>query len=370
MTPQRTRVPFLDLSRAYGELRQEIDGAVARVLTSGRYLLGAETEAFEAEWASACGTKYAVAVGSGLDALELSLAAIGVGPGDEIVVPGHTFVATWFAVSHVGATPVPVDVDDVTFCIDPEAAEAAITPRTRAIVAVDLYGHPANAHAIRRVCDRHGLAFLEDAAQAHGATLDGTPVGKMSNVSAWSFYPAKNLGALSDGGAITTDDADVAATVRRLRNYGSEQKYVHSSDGRNSRLDELQCAVLRAKLPHLGEWNARRSAVARRYHEGLAGAGATLPAVKAGARPAWHIYAIRVRNRDAVLRALMSAGVECLVHYPRPPHHQGLYADRFRAIRLDVAERICDEELSLPIGPHLDADHVDGVIEAVTEALR
>jgi len=359
-------VPFLELLPGTEELRGEIDAAIARVLDSGWYLLGEELEAFEAAWAAYCGAEHCVAVGSGLDALRFVLEARGIGPGDEVLVPGQTFIATWLAVSAIGAQPVPVEVDETHHALDPAAAAAAITERTAAILPVDLYGHPADHVALRALADRHGLLLLDDAAQAHGARLHGTPVGAYADAAGWSFYPGKNLGALGDGGAVTTDDAELAARVRRLRNYGSARRYEHVDVGYNSRLDELRAAVLRVKLGALDEWNARRSAVAERYRRELADTGVTLPTVRDGAEPSWHLFAIRSERRDALRGHLDAAGVQTLIHYPIPPHRQGAYAgEAVSKADLQVTDRIAESVLSLPIGPHLDQDAVGRVIESV-----
>lgn len=362
-------VPFLDLRAAHAELEHELAEATQRVLASGRYLLGEELERFEAEFAAYAGARHCVALGSGLDALRLALAARGIGPGDEVIVPGQTFIATWLAVSAVGARPVPVDVEPDTHLIDPERVAAAITPRTRALVPVDLYGHPADHDALGALAREHGLWTLDDAAQAHGARLGGRPVGALAHASAWSFYPGKNLGALGDGGAVTTDDGDLAARLRRLRNYGSDEKYVHLEQGANSRLDELQAAVLRVKLAHLDEWNARRRVVAERYLAGLARSGLGMPVVRSGAEPSWHLFRVRSTERDALRARLAAAGIETGVHYPVPPHRQPAYAGTAAArASLPNAERAAREVLSLPIGPHLTADQVERVIAEVLVA--
>jgi len=359
------RVPFLELLPGTQELRPRIDAAVARVLDSGWYLLGEELEAFEAAWAAHCHATHCVAVGSGLDALRFVLEAKGIGPGDEVLVPGQTFIATWLAVSAIGATPVPVEVDDAHHALDAANAAAAITERTAAIVPVDLYGHPADHVALRELADRHGLLLLDDAAQAHGTRLHGKPVGTYAHAASWSFYPGKNLGALSDGGAVTTDDPDLAARVKRLRNYGSARRYEHVEVGYNSRLDELQCAILRVKLDALDEWNARRAAVAARYLAELPGT-VTLPAVRAGAEPSWHLFAIRHQQRDALRAHLEAHGVQTLIHYPIPPHRQGAYAGtRLAEAELPVSDAIAASVLSLPIGPHMSDADVDHVIASV-----
>jgi dTDP-3-amino-3,4,6-trideoxy-alpha-D-glucose transaminase len=359
------RVPFLDLDAATAELRPELDGAIARVLSSGRYLLGDELDAFEEAWAAYAGAGHCAAVGSGLDALRLALEARGIGPGDEVLVPGQTFIATWLAVSATGAQPVAVDVDR-HHALDPAAAAAAVSSRTAAILPVDLYGHPADHVALRALADRHGLFLLDDAAQAHGARLHGRPVAASADAAAWSFYPGKNLGALGDGGAVTTNDAALAARVRRLRNYGSERRYAHVEPGHNSRLDELQAAVLRSKLELLDEWNARRRRIAERYLAELPRDAFALPAVRAGAQPSWHLFPICCADRDRLQAHLDASGVQTLVHYPVPAHRQPAYAGTRAAVAdLPVSDRVADTVLSLPIGPHMTSGQVDRVVEAV-----
>jgi dTDP-3-amino-3,4,6-trideoxy-alpha-D-glucose transaminase len=360
-------VPFLDLDAAYVELRPQIDAAVSGVLASGRYLLGAQTEAFEAEFAAACSAAHCVTVGSGCDALELSLTALGVGPGDEVIVPAHTFIATWLAVSRCGARPVPVEPSPDGYLVDVEAVEAAVTPRTAAILVVHLYGEVADLAAIRQVADRHGLALVEDAAQSTGARgRDGAVVGSGSTAAAFSFYPGKNLGALGDGGAVVTDDDDLARRVRLLRNYGSVAKYVHEVRGTNSRLDEIQAAVLRAKLPLLDAWNARRATIAALYLDRLEEAsGVRLPPHDQG-RSAWHLFVVRCHDRETLQRELTRHGVETLVHYPTPVHLSAAYADHgHRAGSLPHAERLAREVLSLPIGPHLALPAAERVADLV-----
>jgi dTDP-3-amino-3,4,6-trideoxy-alpha-D-glucose transaminase len=360
-------VPFLDLRAAHSELHEPLVEATERVLASGRYVLGDELERFESEFAAHAGARHCVGVGSGLDALRLSLAARGLGPGDEVIVPGQTFVATWLAVSSLGARPVPADVDPETHLVDPDRVAAAIGPRTRAIVGVDLYGHPYDRDSIGAIAREHGLWVLADAAQAHGARYRGEPLGAFADASAWSFYPGKNLGAIGDAGALTTDDGELAGAVRRLRNYGSEEKYVHLEQGVNSRLDEVQAAMLRVKLGRLDEWNARRRSVAARYLQALAGASVELPPVDPFVDPSWHLFVVRSPDRDALRARLAARGVETGIHYPRPPHRQPAYAGTPAArAKLPIADRAAREVLSLPIGPHLRPDQVERVIEAVT----
>jgi len=363
-------VPFLDLSAAYAELRPELDAACAGVLASGRYVLGPQVEAFEAEFAAFCGAPHCVTVGNGSDALELTLRALGVGPGHEVVVPSHTFIATWLAVSATGARPVPVEPDERTGTVDPSRIEDAITERTRAIIPVHLYGHPADLDGIGAIAARHGVPVVEDAAQAHGARYRGRRVGAGSTAAAFSFYPGKNLGALGDGGAVVTADSGLAERLRLLRNYGSQVKYQHEVQGTNSRLDELQAAMLRVKLARLEAWNARRADVAKQYLAGLADVpGLRLPEVAPWADPVWHLFVIRTGAREHVHRTLSSVGVQTLIHYPVPPHLSPAYAGpAWPAGRYPIAERLADEVLSLPIGPHLQAEQVETVISAVRAA--
>ncbi|MCX8053657.1 MAG: DegT/DnrJ/EryC1/StrS family aminotransferase, partial [Armatimonadetes bacterium] len=320
-------IPFLELRPTYIELKDEIDAAVARVLDSGRYLLGQELEMFEQEFAEYCGARYCVGTGNGLDALEMALRAMGVGPGDEVILPSNTYIATWLAVSNVGATLVPVEPDERTYNIDPAKIEHAITSRTKVILPVHLYGQPADMGAILEIARRHGLMILEDAAQAHGARCLGRRIGSIGDVTAWSFYPTKNLGAFGDAGAVTTNNGAIADKVRLLRNYGSGEKYVNLIRGVNSRMDELHAAILRVKLSRLDEWNTRRKKLAAIYLEELQDTGLVLPHVPEWAEPVWHVFVIRSKHRDRLQQALREAGVGTLIHYPIPPHLQEAYED-------------------------------------------
>jgi dTDP-4-amino-4,6-dideoxygalactose transaminase len=371
--PQRP-VPFLDLKAGYLELKPELDAAMARVMDSGWYLLGQEIQAFEAEYAAYAGARHCVGLGNGLEALTLALEALGVGPGDEVVVPANTYIATWLAVSYVGAVPVPVEPVAGIWNLDPARIEAAITPRTRAILPVHLYGQPADLEPILALARKHGLRVLEDAAQAHGARYGGRRIGAHGDIVAWSFYPGKNLGCFGDGGAVTTDDPGLADRIRVLRNYGSRVKYQNEVKGHNSRLDELQAAALRVKLQHLDAWNARRSAQARTYLEAFRGtAGPGLPGVIAGAEPCWHLFVVDVPHRDQVQAALREAGVETLIHYPVPPHLSEAYAPDRAARHWDsfpLTEQAARTHLSLPIGPHLTAEQQARVIAALQAALE
>jgi dTDP-4-amino-4,6-dideoxygalactose transaminase len=358
-------IPFLDLGAAYRELKPEIDAAVARVLESGWYILGPEVEAFEAEWAAYCEANHAVGVANGLDALILALRALDVGPGDEVLVPSNTYIATWLAVTATGARPVPVEPDPATHNMDPQRIAPAITSATKAILPVHLYGQPADLDPILALARRHGLAVVEDAAQAHGARYKGRRIGAHGDIVCWSFYPGKNLGALGDGGAVTTGNADLADRIRVLRNYGSRVKYVNEVEGVNSRLDPLQAAVLRVKLAHLDEWNARRRQIAALYDEGLRASGLALPHVPNWAEPVWHLYVVRAADRDGLQKRLAAAGIGTLIHYPIPPHMQAAYAGLGLAPdALPVARHLAGEVLSLPIGPQLSK--AEG--EAVTHA--
>lgn len=362
-------IPFLDLSAGYRELRSAIDTAIGRVLASGWYVLGPEVEAFEAEWADFCGASHAIGVASGLDALVLALRALEVGPGDEVIVPSNTYIATWLAVTAVGACPVPVEPDPVTHTIEQDAIAARITPRTRVIIPVHLYGRPADLDPILALAGRHGLAVVEDAAQAHGARYRGRRIGAHGDLVCWSFYPGKNLGAFGDGGAVTTNRSDLADRIRVLRNYGSRVKYVNEVQGVNSRLDPIQAAVLRVKLAVLDAWTDRRRRIAAAYLKSLADTGLTLPDVSGPSDPVWHLFVVRSPNRDQLQARLAEAGVGTLIHYPIPPHRQQAFAAlALGEGSLPVAERLAAEVLSLPIGPHLEEGQVEAVIAAVRSA--
>jgi dTDP-3-amino-3,4,6-trideoxy-alpha-D-glucose transaminase len=365
------KIPFADLRAAYAEFQDELDAAYRRVAASGWYLLGPETEAFEDEFASYCGVRHCVTVGCGLDALSMILRALEIGPGDEVIVPAHTFLATWLAVSAVGARPVPVEPDAVTYNIDPARIPPAITPRTKAVIPVHLYGQPADMEAIERIAAAHGIKVIEDAAQAHGARYKGKRVGGLSAAAAFSFYPTKNLPASGDGGAVLTDDDSVAERVRLLRNYGSRDRYHFEIKGSNSRLDELQAALLRVRLRHLDAWNARRAAVADRYITSLAGLpGLVLPPRPHWSEPVWYVFAIRHPSRMLIQQHLATAGIGTLIHYPEPIHLSGAYAEfRWQPGAFPLAEQIAAGELSLPMRPHLDERAISLIIREVTAAV-
>jgi dTDP-4-amino-4,6-dideoxygalactose transaminase len=338
-------------------------------MESGWYILGQEVEAFEREFAEYCGVEHCVGVGNGLEALHLVLRAYGIGAGDEVIVPANTYIATWLAISYAGATPVAVEPDSLTDNIDPRRIETAITPRTKAILPVHLYGQPADLDAIRVLADRYQLKVIEDAAQAHGARYKGRMAGSLGDAAGWSFYPGKNLGAYGDAGAVTTDDGELAGRVRVLRNYGSLVKYYNEVKGYNSRLDPLQAAFLRVKLRYLDEWNARRVALAMNYQQAFADLpDLTLPYAPAWAQPCWHLYVIRYPQRDALQNYLQGAGIGTLIHYPVPPQRSGAYAESgWQAGNFPITEALAKAVLSLPIGPHLDEAAQAAVIEAVRD---
>ena len=348
------RVPFLDLRAAHSELGPEIEARVTAVLRSGTYIGGEEVAGFEAAWAEFTQSRHCIGVGNGLDALTLALLAAGVGPGDEVVVPAHTFIATWLSVTATGAHPVPVDPAPGAHLIDAGGVRAALTSRTRAIIPVHLYGDPVDLNPILQLAAEHGILVIEDAAQAQGARYRGRRIGSHSNLVAWSFYPGKNLGAAGDAGAVTTDDAELAQRVRMLANYGSLEKYVHSERGVNSRLDPIQAAVLRVKLDHLDTWNARRSAIAALYRSKIPERYLLKQVTESGS-PVHHLMVIRTPKRDRVRAELGTRGIETGIHYPIPPHQQGAYVALAGAKRwsLPVAEDLSATVLSLPIGPHL-----------------
>lgn len=355
-------VPFLDLKTVHQELRVELREAFERVLDSGWYILGNEVKEFEQEFAKYCEVQHCVGVGNGLEALHLILRAYGFGEGDEVIVPSNTYIATWLAVSYAGATPIPVEPDARTYNIDPTCIEAAITTRTKAIIAVHLYGQPADMDAINVIARKHGLKVIEDAAQAHGARYKGKRVGTLGDATGFSFYPGKNLGAIGDGGAVTTNDADLADKVRVLCNYGSRVKYLHEVKGFNSRLDELQAAFLREKLKKLDEWNERRKMIAYVYLNGLRGSNVILPYVPEWADPVWHLFVVRHLQRDKLQQKLSDAGIGTMIHYPIPPHLQVVYAELgYGKETFPIAEEIHSQILSLPMFPSMTLKQIEQV---------
>jgi dTDP-3-amino-3,4,6-trideoxy-alpha-D-glucose transaminase len=363
-------VPFLDFKRLLAADRSDLIETFARVLDSGRFILGQELEQFEGEFAACCDSSHGIGVGNGLDALYLVLEALGIGPGDEVVVPAHTFAATWLAVTRRGAIPVPVEPDPLTCLATADGIAAVLTPRTRAVIAVHLYGSIGGIDAIAALCRDRGVALVEDAAQAHGASLSGRRAGSFGIAGCFSFYPTKNLGALGDGGMIVSSDAELAARLRKLRNYGSSAKYVHDVSGTNSRLDELQAALLRVRLRRLDAENDRRRSVAAWYAEKLGAAyGLQLPVPGEPQSHVWHIYAVQCEFRDPLQRLLQERGVETLIHYPYPVYRQAPFA-AFARSASSPSDRLAGRLLSLPMGPYLTERDVASICDAVLDVCR
>lgn len=360
-------VPFLSLYPVYDEIRDEIDAAYRRVMESGWYILGEEVEAFEQEFAAYLGAKNCIGVGNGLEALHLIIRAYEIGPGDEVIVPANTYIATWLAVSYAGAVPVPVEPDPLTYNIDPAKIEAAITPRTKAILPVHLYGQTADMDPIVELAQRYNLKVIEDCAQSQGACYRGRKAGVLGDASGFSFYPGKNLGAFGDAGAVVTNDAAVAMRIRSLRNYGSQKKYYNDEKGYNSRLDPLQAAFLRVKLNHLDEWNQRRKTIAAEYLEKMRGIpGLVLPHVPGWADPIWHIFIVRHPQRDALQAYLHKNSIGTLIHYPVPPHLSDAYRDLgFQRGDFPITEELAETALSLPMGPHLSLNDQNLVVKVL-----
>jgi dTDP-4-amino-4,6-dideoxygalactose transaminase len=359
-------VPFLDLALLHQTIRKPLDEAYHRVVDSGCFIMGPELDAFESEFAQYCEVKHCIGVGNGLEALHLLLRAYGIGPGDEVIVPSNTFIATWLAVTQCGATPVPVEPNISTHNIDPALIANAISSRTRAIIPVHLYGQPADMDPITVLAAKHGLVVIEDAAQAQGARYKGRRAGSLGDAAATSFYPGKNLGALGDGGAVLTNDDAIADKVKRLRNYGSKVKYQHDVAGYNSRLDEMQAAFLRVKLAALDGWNARRVEIATQYSKLLAGMDVDLPYVPEYAEPVWHLYVIRSTQRNGLRKHMEQQGVSTVIHYPIPPHRQACYR-KFEAHKLPIAEMLANEVLSLPMSSEMSSDSLDYVTASVAK---
>jgi dTDP-4-amino-4,6-dideoxygalactose transaminase len=361
-------IQFLDLKAPHQELRAELEKAFHEVLDSGWFVLGGQLEAFEKEYAKYCGAQYCIGVGNGLEALHLILCAYGIGEGDEVIVPSNTYIATWLAATHAGATPVPVEPDERTFNLDPALIEAAITPKTKAIMVVHLYGQPADIDAINIIAKKYNIKVIEDAAQAQGAKYKGRRTGGLGDAAGHSFYPGKNLGALGDGGAVTTNDGELAEKLLMLRNYGSRIKYFNEVQGFNSRLDDIQAAFLRVKLRKLDEWNGRRKAIALIYLEGLKELDITIPFVPDWADPVWHLFVVRLKKRDELQRYLSALNISTLIHYPIPPHLQGAYKNKgHQQSSLPLAELMANEILSFPIGPHISKMSILEVIKYVID---
>ena len=360
-------VPSLELKPAYEELRGALDAAYRRVMDSGRYLFGPELEAFESEYAHSVGTAHCVGVANGLEALQMALMAMGVGPGDEVVVPSNGYIATWLAATHVGATVVPCEPDEKTYNLDPHRLESVLTEKTKAVIPINLYGQAADVDAITAIARARSVLVLEDAAQSHGASYRGRQAGSLADAAGVSFYPTKNLGAFADAGAVTTSNTELAEKIRFIRNYGSKIRYQNEVVGLNSRLDELQAAFLRVRLARLDEWNTRRRRLATIYLHQLHGVGdLILPCVPPWSEPVWHLFVVRTAKRDALRRHLAALGIGTDIHYPTPPHLSGAYLFRgWKPGDFPIAERLASEVVSLPIGPHLTTEQVDFVCAGV-----
>ena len=364
-------IPFVDLKAQYKSIKEDIDAAIERVIGSSTFVGGPEVRQFEEEFAAFCEAGACVGVGSGTDALYLALRALEIGSGDEVITVSHTFIATAEAITLAGARPVFVDVSEDTMLMDPDALEAAITQRTRAVIPVHLYGQPCDMDRINDIAHRHDLKVIEDAAQAHGARWQGQFVGTLSDVGCFSFYPGKNLGAYGDAGAVVSRDPDLIAKIRILGNHGRREKYMHEIEGVNSRLDGLQAAILRVKLGHMEAWNAARRAHANQYMNILADSGVRIPAVKEHAEPVWHLFVVRVPNRDQLRVALGEVGISTGVHYPVPLHWQPAYANLGMSEgSLPVTEEVASEVLSLPMFPELAREQIERVGKAIHAVAR
>lgn len=360
------QVPFVDLAAQYSAIAEEIHAAITKVLRGTDFILGQEVSLFEEEFAVYCEAKYAVGVDSGTSALELALRAFGIGPGDEVITAANTFIATAFAISYTGATPVLVDVDPQTYTIDTNQLERAISHRTKALIPVHLYGHPADMEPIFEIAERHELVVIEDACQAHGATYKGKRVGSLGHAAAFSFYPAKNLGAYGDGGMVITNDKRVAESIRLLRDYGQREKYHHVLQGYNHRLDTLQAAILRVKLKHLDAWNSARRRHAKLYTRLLGDSGVVTPREADYAESVWHLYVIQVPDQRALKAWLADRGIATGIHYPIPVHLQGAYEKLgYKSGDFPIAERYARQVLSLPMFPELTPGSIEYVVEVI-----
>lgn len=361
-------IPYLDLRAQMRPLRLELDAAIARTLDHCAFCLGPDVAQFEKDFAEFCGAAHCVAFNSGTSALHVAMRLLDIGPGDEVITTPYTFVATSWAISYVGAKPVYVDIDDATFNLDPRRIERALTPRTKAILPVHLYGHPFDAAPVLEICRKHGLPLVEDAAQAHGASYQGRVVGTFGEMSCFSFYPGKNLGACGEGGALVTNDDALAARARALREHGSTVRYYHDEIGYNYRMEGIQGAVLRVKLKHLPDWNTGRRRVAQRYAELLADTPLRLPGEADGCVSAWHLYVVRHPRRDELKQHLDAHGVGCALHYPMPLHLQKCYAGLgHRAGDFPVAEQAARECLSLPVYAELTDAQLDRVAAVIRD---
>jgi len=368
MRPKHANVPFVDLGVQYRAISAEIDDAISKVIQDADFILGREVRLFEEEFAEFCESSYAVGVDSGTSALELALRAFDIGPGDEVITAANSFIASALGISHAGAKPVLVDVDPFTYTLDVKALERAITRRTKAIIPVHLYGHPAHMGPIRQLADRHGLVVIEDACQAHGASYKGKRVGSLGHAAAFSFYPGKNLGAYGDGGMVVTKDRKIADRLEMLRNYGQKEKYKHLFRGYNRRLDTMQAAILRVKLKYLEKWNAARRWNAKLYQKHLEGSGVVVPGEAGGAESVWHLYVIRTERRDALKEHLVSKGINASIHYPIPIHLQPAYQDLgYKRGDFPVTEAYADRILSLPMYAELSDRQIEFISQTVCE---
>jgi len=367
-------IPFVDLQTDYQLLKEEYDKAYHRVSSSNSFILGQELQSFENKFAEYCGVKFAIGVGNGLEALHLILRAFNIGNGDEVIVPANTYIATWLAVSYAGAKPIPVEPNPHTYNINPDEIEKAVTQNTKAIIPVHLYGQPADMDPINEIARKYNLKVIEDAAQAHGALYKGNKAGSLSDAAGFSFYPTKNLGALGDGGAVTTNNPELAEKIFLLRNYGSPIKYHHHLKGFNSRLDELQAAFLNVKLDKLDEWNSKREVLANYYKEKLKGFGDQflLPQNPEWAKSVWHLFVIQHPNRDLIMKKLTEFGISTLIHYPIPPHLSKAYVDEnnFKQGDFPIAENMSRQILSLPMFPHMEFSQIDKIIYKLEEILK
>ena len=361
------KVNFLDLKSPYDELREEIDAAIHLVISKGNFILGDSVNKFEEEWANYCDSKYSVSVGNGLDAIYLALLALDVGPGDEVIVPSNTFIATWLAISRTGAKIVPVEPNEVTFNIDIEKIIPLITEKTKVIIPVHLFGHPAELNRIISIARSRGIFILEDAAQAHGAKYHGKKIGSHGDVVSWSFYPGKNLGGFGDGGAITTNNQDIAKKIKLLRNYGSSEKYVHEIKGFNSRLDPIQAEILSVKLKYLDLWNMRRVSIAKKYISNINAKSLTVPSDLSIETDSWHLFVLKTPFRNHTMEQLNNLGISTMVHYPIIPVKQKAYLNDKELMSYDyaISTKLSNEILSIPIGPHQNEIHTDFIIESL-----
>ena len=363
-------VRFLDLKSIHKEIQEEIQEAIYAVLDSGVYIGGDSVNEFETNYAKYLGAKYCVGVANGLDAIKLSLMALNIKDGDEVIVPSHTFIATWLAVSDLGAIPIPVEPDTDSYSIDISQIEGVITEKTKAIIPVHLYGQPVDMDKIIKIAKKYGLYVIEDAAQAHGATYKDRKIGSHGDLVAWSFYPGKNLGAIGDAGAVTTHNKEYAEKIRILGNYGSRMKYINEEKGINSRLDPIQAAVLNVKLKFLDTWNQQRKAIATSYLNEIDNEDLVLPNKISLSDSVWHIFPVRSVKRDEIIQKLKNDDIETLIHYPIPPHKQKIYAHHFLNSKLDISEKISNELLSLPIGPHMSFKDVEFVVSKVNSITK